>query len=853
MSHFSIAEMQRAVGSAQAPCFPAAPVSDGLVERIRQILLPSEHSRSVNNARELAPLLRHYLHREKSRIGQDVQLKVPRTDRWPDLLTWRRHGVHAFPFDADWFLISPLPWSPDWLDGAVSGVFAAAYGNGSVRAKEHCPADPFFSAATGHGEYSCPGQREAVRAALLMPAGETLLVNLPTGSGKSLVGHIPSLVHDHDGAITIFIVPTVALAIDQERQMLEYFARQSPQTWPLAWHGGSSAEVRAEIRERLRNGTQRILFTSPEAITTTLLHTVFATCRAGMLRYLVIDEAHLVTQWGDEFRPAFQALAGLRNGLLRVAPGKRFRTLLLSATFTPETVETLATLFGPPSKFQAVSAVHLRPEPQYWFSRAENGEEKVQRVLETLRHAPRPFVLYVTTRADAHFWLQMLRQEIGTDRIACFEGGTPDVDRQRIIYDWIHNRLDGVVATSAFGVGIDKPDVRTIVHATIPETLDRYYQEVGRGGRDGQPSASIVIYDDEDWSLPERLATPAIISNELGLNRWSALYRSRRHDEGDDLFPVDLGSVPSQLHGGSQYNVDWNMRTLLLMCRAGLIELDIQDADSSIDESDAVAMTSMEVMASVRIRILDHGHLLPSVWEQRINPARQRTFQSTKRNLRLLRELLIQRREVSQVLADLYRTTHSLWPVDVTRTCGGCPSDRNDVAGRGYHVPTAAPIARAIQPDLARWRQSFPWLDPTPVYIFFDPTTSADTLRRSVLKVVGWLVAECNVLEVTLDKHCDVFNGTEWAELYKRSPEGFVIHRVLGGPSYEPYTPLARITVLGPNVGSDALLDAAYIRRPFHAIILPIDSADPHNKGRQFVHTASNAIGMNEILERLAQ
>ena len=164
-----------------------------------------------------------------------------------------------------------------------------------------------------------------------------------------------------------------------------------------------------------------------------------------------------------------------------------------------------------------ISAVHLRPEPQYWFSHADSFTEKESKVLEALRYAPRPFILYVTKQQDCVKWEKILKSN-GYERIARFDGKTSDTDRKHIIDAWIKNKLDGVLATSAFGVGIDKGDVRTVIHATIPETLDRFYQEVGRGGRDGKPSVSLVIYEDSDWDICRKMANPTLISNELVLN-----------------------------------------------------------------------------------------------------------------------------------------------------------------------------------------------------------------------------------------------------------------------------------------------------------------------------------------------
>jgi superfamily II DNA helicase RecQ len=215
---------------------------------------------------------------------------------------------------------------------------------------------------------------------------------------------------------------------------------------------------------------------------------LYSANKAGLLKYLVVDEAHLTAQWGDSFRPAFQALAGVRRGLLRDCSGEAFRTILMSATFSPQNIETLDVLFGPTDTIQMVSAVHLRPEPRYWAYKARNESEKRSLVLELLNHVPRPFILYVTERRDADIWASLLRQSGNYERIACFTSDTPNAQRKKIIDDWDENGLDGIVATSAFGVGMDKFDIRTIIHATIPESLDRFYQEVGRGGRDGKGS-----------------------------------------------------------------------------------------------------------------------------------------------------------------------------------------------------------------------------------------------------------------------------------------------------------------------------------------------------------------------------
>src|SRR5262249_23346534 len=154
----------------------------------------------------------------------------------------------------------------------------------------------------------------------------TLLVTLPTGSGKSLVAQAPVLVKGLESGLTICIVPTTGLVLDQARLMTGLLKARYPgrQLSPLAWHSNLSAEERLAIKRAIREGRQGILYCSPEAATGALLPALFDATRAGALRYLVIDEAHLLSQWGDGFRPAFQMLAGVRQGLLAACAGEKF-------------------------------------------------------------------------------------------------------------------------------------------------------------------------------------------------------------------------------------------------------------------------------------------------------------------------------------------------------------------------------------------------------------------------------------------------------------------------------------------------------------------------------------------------
>lgn len=840
-------------------------VEDSLLDRICQVMRAACVSLDKTDWHgDLQPLLRHLLLRTSDRAESQQHLRVPADKNWPTRHSWSEHGIDAMEAGGSSYLLSARAWYPTWLGSGEDGVFADAFSKKTVRRIATCEADPFIGDATGFANYSSPGQREAIRAAFLIPDGDTLMVNLPTGSGKSLVGQAPALVQKEDGHLTVFVVPTVALALDQERAMQQLFQSNDPSRamWPLAWYGGLSNEHRAEIRRRLRAGTQRLLITSPEALTTSLLRAVSDVAASGMLDYFVIDEAHLITQWGDEFRPSFQALAGLRNSLMKAAP-RRFRTLLLSATFTEETVETLASLFGPPERVQMVSAVHLRPEPQYWFYKAASTQEKHERVLEALRHAPRPFILYVTKREEIKQWESLLRGGAGLGRIATFDGGTPDRERQRIINEWASNHLDGIIATSAFGVGLDKRDVRTVIHATIPETLDRFYQEVGRGGRDGNPSVSLLVFDDSDWALPETLARPRIISEELGFSRWKAMYKSREKTEEHDLWKINVDAVREGLPGGSEYNVNWNMRTLILMARAGLISLELEvNEDAQVADPGEDASSLLAAMANVRVRICNDGHLLSDVWNEAIRKSRETTLAAGERNLKMMRQLLPRTsgrdqqigKEVGATLAQLYRISSPKWPVQVTQVCGGCPIDRMDsVDCLDYADPVVVPVSRALKPDTDAWLTNFPWVDPSFVYVFYDEEHSEEETGREILRFSEWLVGICRFREVATQASLPLAGTAEWKRLYHCASDRALVCRDLLDSDAEPYSPLGRLSILSPNASADHILAMQMLQRPFHVVLLPVGTPHPDNRSRRLCEVAPNSLHLRNVTSVISQ
>ena len=427
--------------------------------------------------------------------------------------------------------------------------------------------------------YRSEAQKAAVDAWMFAAPGSTTLVTLPTGEGKSLCTILLPWFDAQGGTsakgTTLVIVPTVALAHDQQKQAQFFFPNARGDFFePWSRTGDTSTEIRQEIERAILDGTLPILYTSPESLIQSRLYGVcLQAARAGYITRLVIDEAHLVETWGAGFRIEFQLLATYRRMLIRESKGQ-LRTLLLSATVPRSGFDVLAKLFSEEDNLITVQANRLRSEIEYYFDYSHSQKERERKIFEAIRILPRPLLLYVTQPRQAQRWLNLLHQE-NYMRVQAFHGETPNTTRQKLIRDWDENKLDIMVATSAFGLGVDKRHVRSVVHATAPENLDRLYQEVGRGGRDGCRSISLVSIIEADKDLASALL-PRRLTFELAHQRWLHMKETAEgHPEKDGVILVDRDATrkdaPKMRVGDT--NQDWNFHMLLLMQRAGMIEI----------------------------------------------------------------------------------------------------------------------------------------------------------------------------------------------------------------------------------------------------------------------------------------
>ncbi|MDC9824823.1 DEAD/DEAH box helicase [Devosia sp. ZB163] len=446
---------------------------------------------------------------------------------------------------------------------------------------------------TSHARYKSAAQKSAMRALLTMPAGGSLLVSMPTGSGKSLLFQVAALEarRENPGACVIVVTPTIALALDHQRTLAGIPGLEGS----IALTGDVTGRAREDALFSFRRGEVPVLLLSPEqAFSTAVASALFEAAAppsdkagqlAASLAAFVIDEAHIVEQWGRNFRPDFQRLSSVLTALRDRKPD--IRALLLSATLPAASRQELRRSYRTdPGKWLEIDAHVPRCEFDVVVKSFEEGANR-QRALDLLiDRAPRPAVIYTTLVEEASELYDRLRSERGYRRIALFTGAISDPRvRKSIVGEWAENKLDLVVATSAFGMGIDKSDVRAVVHACLPESPARWYQEIGRGGRDGHQALAACLFTDPpyrdtrpgDVTTAYGLATSGWIGRDLAELRWAALLRKKTSDtwHGDRRWlTLDLDAVREGLpNRSSDYNRSWNRALLTLLQRAGVLEV----------------------------------------------------------------------------------------------------------------------------------------------------------------------------------------------------------------------------------------------------------------------------------------
>jgi len=322
-----------------------------------------------------------------------------------------------------------------------------------------------------------PGQDEAIQSVL---DGEQTLVLFPTGGGKSLCYQVPALVLD---GLTIVISPLVALMQDQVDQLQKLGIRATFINSTIPGY---------EVEQRLvnaRNGMYKLLYIAPERLTTERWQIELPNLNIDLI---AVDEAHCISEWGHDFRPSYR---NIREELSLI--GDRVKWIALTATATPEVKKDLlqSLQFDSPN---VISGGFKRPNLHWWVNETQKKKDLlIKAVKKGIKRGSG--IVYANTRKDCEYWADFFTKKGILTKP--YHAGLKSDLRERTQNQWISGEVPLVVATNAFGMGIDKPDCRFVIHYFMPLTLEAYYQEAGRAGRDGEISYPILIYKSSDVDL----------------------------------------------------------------------------------------------------------------------------------------------------------------------------------------------------------------------------------------------------------------------------------------------------------------------------------------------------------------
>lgn len=445
--------------------------------------------------------------------------------------------------------------TPQWRQETFAAIFFLA--NNSYLCNVQL--DPLNDIATdilsqywGYESFR-PMQREIITSVL---AGRDTLGLLPTGGGKSITFQIPALAMD---GLTIVVTPLISLMKDQVDNLRERGIKATH------LHSGLSRSEHRLALDRCRLGRVKLLYLSPEKLQS---HNFLEQLRLMNVSLIVVDEAHCISQWGYDFRPSYLRINALRD-IFPQAP-----VLALTASATPEVADDIMRLL----RFKERNLFALsfsRPNISYIVRQCDHKEQKVIDILDAV---PGTAIIYVRSRKRTREIAASL-QKAGISADFYHAGLAPE-DKDEKQNRWKQGTTRVMVATNAFGMGIDKPDVRVVIHHDLPSSLEEYYQEAGRAGRDGRPAFAVIIASHNDKGVLTRLLNESFPPKD---------YISRIYELAGNFLDVAVGDGYNNLY---EFNFNLFCQRFKLAPIPALSSLSLLTQAGYIDFTDEITTRS---------------------------------------------------------------------------------------------------------------------------------------------------------------------------------------------------------------------------------------------------------------------